>query len=110
MRAVVLHEQKKPLGIEDVELADPRDGEVTVRMTASGVCHSCLHAADGSWASPKLPMVLGDEGAGVVEKIGPGVKTLWVGDHVGAHVRTLPLLCQRAAGFVRAASAARVHV
>jgi S-(hydroxymethyl)glutathione dehydrogenase/alcohol dehydrogenase len=82
MRAAVLFEQRKPLGTEEIELADPKDGEVLVRMAASGVCHSCLHAADGSWATPKLPMVLGDEGAGVVEKIGPGVKSLAVGDHV----------------------------
>ena len=82
MRAAVLFEQRKPLGIEDVELADPRDGEVLVKMVASGVCHSCLHAADGSWANPNLPMVLGDEGAGIVEKVGPGVKSLAVGDHV----------------------------
>jgi len=82
MRAAVLYEQRKPLGVEDVELSDPKDGEVLVRMVASGVCHSCLHAADGSWANTKVPMVLGDEGAGVVEKVGPGVKTLSVGDHV----------------------------
>lgn len=82
MRAAVLFEQRKPLGVEEVELADPQDGEVMVRMVASGVCHSCLHAADGSWSNVKLPMVLGDEGAGVVEKVGPGVKTLSVGDHV----------------------------
>lgn len=82
MRAAVLYEQKKPLGVEDVEIADPREGEVLVRMAASGVCHSCLHAADGSWANVKVPMVLGDEGAGIVEKVGPGVKTLASGDHV----------------------------
>lgn len=82
MRAAVLYEQKKPLGVEEVELAEPREGEVMVRMAASGVCHSCLHAADGSWTNIKVPIVLGDEGAGVVEKLGPGVKTLSVGDHV----------------------------
>lgn len=82
MRAAVLYEQKKPLGVEDVEISDPREGEVLVRMVASGVCHSCLHAADGSWTNVKVPMVLGDEGAGIVEKVGPGVKTLAVGDHV----------------------------
>jgi Zn-dependent alcohol dehydrogenase len=82
MRAAVLHEQRQPLVIEEIELADPRDGEVLVRMAASGVCHSCLHAADGSWAGVNVPMVLGDEGAGVVEKVGPGVSSLQVGDHV----------------------------
>lgn len=82
MRAAVLHEQRKPLIVEEVELAEPQDGEVLVRMVASGVCHSCLHAMDGSWTGMKLPMVLGDEGAGVVEKLGPNVKTLAVGDHV----------------------------
>ncbi|MCI0548448.1 MAG: zinc-binding dehydrogenase [Candidatus Rokubacteria bacterium] len=82
MRASVLFEQKKPLSVEDVELAPPREGEVQVRMTASGVCHSCLHAADGSWAGIPLPIVLGDEGAGVVEAVGPGVRDLAAGDHV----------------------------
>ena len=51
-------------------------------MAASGVCHSCLHAADGSWKGVPLPIVLGDEGAGVVEALGPGVTELEVGDHV----------------------------
>ncbi len=82
VRAAVLFEQRQPLVVEEVELADPRDGEVMVRMVASGVCHSCLHAADGSWANTKVPIVLGDEGAGVVEKVGPGVTSLAVGDHV----------------------------
>jgi S-(hydroxymethyl)glutathione dehydrogenase/alcohol dehydrogenase len=85
VRAAVLHEQAKPIGVikvEDVDLEDPREGEVLVRMVASGVCHSCLHAADGSWAGVRLPMVLGDEGAGVVEKVGPNVSSLAVGDHV----------------------------
>src|SRR5205809_4057157 len=82
MRASVLFEQRTRLKVEDVELEDPRDGEVLVRMAASGVCHSCLHAADGSWAGVKVPMVLGDEGAGIVEKVGPGVSSLQVGDHV----------------------------
>jgi len=82
MRASVLYEQGKPLGVEELELESPRAGEVLVRMVASGVCHSCLHAADGSWAGVPVPIVLGDEGAGVVEEVGPGVTTLKVGDHV----------------------------
>ena len=82
MRASVLFEQGKPLSVEDVELEAPRPGEVLVRMTASGVCHSCLHAADGSWQGVPVPIVLGDEGAGVVEALGPGVTELAPGDHV----------------------------
>jgi S-(hydroxymethyl)glutathione dehydrogenase/alcohol dehydrogenase len=74
MRASVLFEQGKPLHTEELDLEPPRAGEVTVRMTASGVCHSCLHAADGSWAGVPVPIVLGDEGAGVVEAVGPGTQ------------------------------------
>src|SRR2546425_8857553 len=82
MRASVLFEQGKPLSVEDLELEPPRRGEVLVRMAASGVCHSCLHAAGGSWKGVPVPIVLGDEGAGVVEAIGPGTQSLQVGDHV----------------------------
>jgi Zn-dependent alcohol dehydrogenase len=82
MRASVLYEPRTPLKVEDVELEAPRAGEVRVRMAASGVCHSCLHAADGSWTGVPMPIVLGDEGSGVVEALGPGVTDLAVGDHV----------------------------
>jgi S-(hydroxymethyl)glutathione dehydrogenase / alcohol dehydrogenase len=82
MKASVLFEQGKPLGVEDLELEPPRRGEVVVRMAASGVCHSCLHAADGSWKGVPVPIVLGDEGAGVVEDVGPGVDGLAAGDPV----------------------------
>jgi Zn-dependent alcohol dehydrogenase len=82
MRAAVLFEQGKPQRVEEVTLEAPRQGEVLVHMAASGVCHSCLHAADGSWKGVPLPIVLGDEGAGVVEALGPGVTDLRVGDHV----------------------------
>jgi S-(hydroxymethyl)glutathione dehydrogenase/alcohol dehydrogenase len=82
MRASVLFEQGKPLSVEELELEPPRNGEVLVRMTASGVCHSCLHAADGSWKGVPVPIVLGDEGAGVVAEVGPGVDGLERGDHV----------------------------
>lgn len=82
MRASVLFEQGAPLRVVDIDLSPPREGEVQVRMVATGVCHSCLHVADGSWTGIPLPIVLGDEGAGVVEAIGPGVKELTPGDHV----------------------------
>jgi len=82
MKAIVLHQVGEPLRVEELELDAPRAGEVQVRMAASGVCHSCLHAADGSWGAMPVPMVLGDEGAGVVEAVGPGVARLKPGDHV----------------------------
>ena len=58
MRASVLFEQGKPLQVEELDLEAPREGEVLVHMTASGVCHSCLHAADGSWKGVPVPIVL----------------------------------------------------
>jgi S-(hydroxymethyl)glutathione dehydrogenase / alcohol dehydrogenase len=58
--------------IETLRLDDPRAGEVLVRMTASGVCHSDLHVRDGEWQRPG-PIVMGHEGAGVVEAVGDGV-------------------------------------
>jgi S-(hydroxymethyl)glutathione dehydrogenase / alcohol dehydrogenase len=82
MQASVLFAPCTPLKTEELELEPPRAGEVRVRMAASGVCHSCLHAADGSWQNVPMPIVLGDEGAGVVEAVGPAVHTLKPGDHV----------------------------
>src|SRR5919108_3340120 len=82
MHASVLFAPRTPLKTEELELEPPRAGEVRVRMAASGVCHSCLHAADGSWQNVPMPIVLGDEGAGVVDAVGPGVQTLNPGDHV----------------------------
>src|SRR2546427_8130608 len=82
MKASVLFEQGAPLRVEELDLEGPREGEVLVRMAASGVCHSCLHAADGSWQGVPVPIVLGDEGAGTVESVGAGVRDLQAGDHV----------------------------
>jgi alcohol dehydrogenase len=73
--------KSKPLAIEEVELDDPAHGEVLVRIAAAGLCHSDLSVIDGNRPRP-TPMVLGHEAAGVVEKLGPGVDDLIVGDHV----------------------------
>lgn len=81
MRAAVLHRANEPLTIEEVDIAPPRQGEVLVRMVASGVCHSDYHPVLGEW-TVGLPIVLGHEGAGVVEEIGPGVEGVAPGDHV----------------------------
>jgi alcohol dehydrogenase (nicotinoprotein) len=79
--AAVLHEIGKPLAIEELDLAGPGDGEVLVRFTHAGLCHSDQHVLDGDIAG-WLPMVLGHEGAGVVEEVGPGVTRVAPGDHV----------------------------
>src|SRR5664279_2874918 len=80
-RAAVLWETGAPLSVEEVELADPRAGEVRVRIAAAGVCRSDLHVMEGVWTYD-LPMVLGHEGAGIVEAVGPGVLAPRVGDAV----------------------------
>src|SRR5580704_6483896 len=81
IRAAVLHEANSPLVIEELELAEPKIGEVRVRVMAAGVCHSDWHVVTGD-TKPPLPAVLGHEGAGVVDAIGEGVSGLEVGDHV----------------------------
>ena len=79
--AAVLYDVKKPVVVEDVELLEPGPHEVQVRWAANGVCHSDLHVMTGDYPHP-LPVVLGHEAAGVVEKVGPGVETVAPGDHV----------------------------
>ena len=82
MRAAVLYEPGRPLQIEEVQLAPPRAGEVRVRVAAAGVCHSDYHYMSGELTAVQLPMVLGHEGAGVVEEVGPGVTSVRSGDRV----------------------------
>jgi S-(hydroxymethyl)glutathione dehydrogenase / alcohol dehydrogenase len=82
MRAVVLREPGRPVGLETVLLEPPRRGEVLVRVAAAGVCHSDVHLADGRLGAGRWPMVLGHEGAGVVSAVGPGVEGVAIGDHV----------------------------
>ncbi len=81
MHAAVFESVGRPLEVREVEIDEPRSAEVLVRLVASGVCHSDYHVVLGEWAAP-LPIVLGHEGAGVVEAVGPGVETVRVGDHV----------------------------
>jgi S-(hydroxymethyl)glutathione dehydrogenase / alcohol dehydrogenase len=82
MRAAVLEEFGQPLVVQEVELAEPRAGEVLVRLVACGVCHTDLYSASGADPSGYAPAVLGHEGAGVVERVGPDVTSLSPGDHV----------------------------
>jgi S-(hydroxymethyl)glutathione dehydrogenase/alcohol dehydrogenase len=81
MKAAVLYEAGKPLVIEDIKLAPPKAGEVRVKVAANGACHSDLHVMTGDMRMP-LPIVLGHEGAGIVEEVGPGVASVKQGDHV----------------------------
>jgi S-(hydroxymethyl)glutathione dehydrogenase/alcohol dehydrogenase len=82
MRAAVLEQFGEPLSVQEVELAEPRAGEVLVRLAACGVCHTDLYTASGADPSGYAPTVLGHEGAGVVEQVGPDVTLVAPGDHV----------------------------
>jgi propanol-preferring alcohol dehydrogenase len=84
MKAAVVRAFGKPLTIEEVPIPTPGPGEVLVKVMASGVCHTDLHAADGDWpVKPSPPFTPGHEGAGVVAALGAGVKGLKAGDPVG---------------------------
>jgi S-(hydroxymethyl)glutathione dehydrogenase / alcohol dehydrogenase len=82
IRAAVLEEFGAPLEIQELELAEPKPGEVLVRLVACGVCHTDLYTASGADPSGYSPTVLGHEGAGIVESIGAGVTDVEPGDHV----------------------------
>lgn len=84
MKAAVVHELGKPLSIEDVAVPRPGSGQILVRIVASGVCHTDLHAVEGDWpVKPKLPFIPGHEGVGHVAAVGPEVSLIKVGDRVG---------------------------
>src|SRR5215207_6032541 len=82
MRAAVLEQFGQPLTVTDVDLAEPKAGEVLVRLVSCGVCHTDLYTASGADPSGYAPAVLGHEGAGVVESVGEGVTSVALGDHV----------------------------
>ncbi|MCO5315487.1 MAG: alcohol dehydrogenase catalytic domain-containing protein [Solirubrobacterales bacterium] len=82
MKAAVLEEFGRPLVVQEVDLDEPKAGEVLVRLEACGVCHTDLYTASGADPSGYAPAVLGHEGAGVVERVGEGVVSLVPGDHV----------------------------
>jgi S-(hydroxymethyl)glutathione dehydrogenase / alcohol dehydrogenase len=82
IRAAVLEQFGAPLEVQELDLAEPGAGEVLVRLVACGVCHTDLYTASGADPSGYAPTVLGHEGAGVVERLGDGVSSLAVGDHV----------------------------
>lgn len=104
MKAVVAHELNR-FSVEEVTLDPPKAGEVLVKMKATGVCHSDLSVINGTIPVP-FPMVLGHEGAGIVEEVGGGVTNVKPGDHVTLSfvpncgdcyhcLRSEPFLCLR---------------
>ena len=79
-RAAIAWAAGQPLDIEQVEVAPPRQGEVLVRLIATGVCHTDAYTLSGRDPEGVFPAILGHEGGGIVEDIGPGVTTLRPGD------------------------------
>ena len=82
VRAAVLEQFERPLVVQEVELAEPKAGEALVRLEACGVCHTDLYAASGADPTGYTACVLGHEGAGIVEAVGPDVTLVAAGDHV----------------------------
>jgi S-(hydroxymethyl)glutathione dehydrogenase/alcohol dehydrogenase len=82
MRACVIHDFAQGPNVEDVTVLDPEPGEVVVRIAASGVCGSDMHLIHGRTPVATLPMIIGHEGAGVIEAVGAGVEAVTPGDHV----------------------------
>lgn len=84
MKAAVVRAFGKPLTIEEVAVPEPGAGQIQVRIHASGVCHTDLHAAEGDWpVKPNPPFIPGHEGVGYVSAVGAGVKHVKEGDRVG---------------------------
>ena len=84
MKAAVVNEFTKDLEIKEVPVPELEHGEILVKIKATGVCHTDLHCKTGDWpVKPKLPVIPGHEGVGIVEKVADGVKSIKVGDRVG---------------------------
>jgi S-(hydroxymethyl)glutathione dehydrogenase / alcohol dehydrogenase len=81
-KAAVAWETGKPLAIETVDLESPRAGEVLVEIKATGICHTDAYTLSGADPEGLFPSILGHEGAGIVQEVGPGVTSLKPGDHV----------------------------
>ncbi|MFW3613771.1 alcohol dehydrogenase catalytic domain-containing protein, partial [Billgrantia antri] len=81
-RAAVAFEAGKPLELTEIDVEDPKAGEVLVRIAATSVCHTDAFTLSGADPEGLFPSVLGHEGAGIVEAVGEGVTSLEPGDHV----------------------------
>ena len=84
MKAAVVRQFKQPLSIDEVPVPEVGPGQILVKIEASGVCHTDLHAADGDWpVKPSPPFIPGHEGVGSVVALGAGVTAVKEGDRVG---------------------------
>lgn len=84
MKAAVVHAFHQPLTIDEVPVPEPGPGQIVMKVVASGVCHTDLHAAEGDWpVKPKLPLIPGHEGVGYVAAVGAGVKGISEGERIG---------------------------
>ncbi len=81
-RAAVAFEAGKPLELIEVDLEGPKEGEVLVEIKATGICHTDAYTLSGKDPEGLFPSIMGHEGAGIVQEVGIGVKTLKPGDHV----------------------------
>ena len=81
-RAAIARAAGEPLEIAEIDVEGPREGEVLVRIVATGVCHTDAYTLSGDDPEGLFPAILGHEGGGIVEEVGPGVTSVSVGDHV----------------------------
>ena len=94
MKAAILFEAQKPVTVDTVDIGEPGPGEVLVKIMASGVCHSDWHVAKGDWDNVPLPAILGHEGAGIGEAVGPNARGVRQGDHVVLSWKTNCGICE----------------
>ena len=94
MQAAIAYEPMGTVVVEEIDLAKPATGEVLVKLMASGVCHSDWHILKGEWGTQLFPLILGHEGAGIVEQVGEGVRNVKPGDHVILSWRTSCGICE----------------
>jgi propanol-preferring alcohol dehydrogenase len=84
MKAAVVRELGQPLVLQEVRVPEPNESQILVRIAATGICHTDLHAAKGDWpVKPKTPFIPGHEGVGTVAAIGRAVRGVKEGDRVG---------------------------
>ena len=93
-KSAIFREAKQPISVEETELQDPQAGEVLVRVAATDACHSDYHAVDGRNEAAMTPLVMGHEGAGIVEGVGPSVIDFAEGDHVVFAIRPMCGKCK----------------